>query len=61
MSERFLTVQQVAETLSVHPNTVRRWLNERRLKGVRLGGTKSGWRITESDLGEFMQNLKKAS
>jgi len=35
--ERLLTLQQVAEYLSVSPKTVRRWLSGKRLPHVRLG------------------------
>ena len=45
-----LTVRQVAERLQVHIITVQRWLRAGKLRGVRLGGTKAGWRIPESEL-----------
>jgi excisionase family DNA binding protein len=49
-----LTVEQVAERLQVHPETVRRWLRGGRLKGVRLGGSKLGYRISEDELARFI-------
>ena len=49
-----LTVKQVAERLQVHANTVRRWLEERQLRGVRLG-TRAGWRVRESELQRFLK------
>jgi excisionase family DNA binding protein len=52
--ERMLTVKQVAERLQVHANTVRRWLDERELRGVKLGG-KAGWRVRESELRRFLK------
>ena len=48
--ERALTVAQVAERLATRPETVRRWLRDGRLRGVRLGGRKTGWRIPESEV-----------
>ena len=61
MEDRMLTVQDVAERLQVNANTVRRWLLAGKLAGVRLGGSKTGWRIAESDLREFVEQAKKAS
>ena len=48
--ERLLTVPEVAERMRVTAETVRRWLREKRLRGVRVGGTKTGWRIPESEM-----------
>lgn len=44
--ERMYTVKEVAERLRLHPQTVREWLRDGTLVGVRLGGTKAGWRIS---------------
>jgi excisionase family DNA binding protein len=52
--ERMLTVQEVVARLRVHPNTVRRWLAAGELKGARLGGTKAGWRIPESEVERYV-------
>jgi excisionase family DNA binding protein len=48
MSDRMLTPEEVAERLAVTPNTVRGWLREGTLRGVKLG--KRVWRINENDL-----------
>jgi excisionase family DNA binding protein len=48
MVEKMLTPEEVAMRLSVTPNTVRTWLREGSLKGVKLG--KRIWRIKEADL-----------
>jgi excisionase family DNA binding protein len=50
MSSPFLTVEQAAERLSLHPKTVRRFIREGRLKATRIG---KAYRILESDLAEF--------
>lgn len=44
----WLTVEQVSKELSIHPSTVRLWLSQGRLTGVRVGGRK--WRIRRSAL-----------
>ena len=54
--EEMLTVADVAERLKVPPATVRRWLRDGRLRGVRLGGTKLGYRVRASDLEQFLQD-----
>ncbi len=54
--EAMLTVADVAARLKVPPATVRRWLRDGRLRGVRLGGTKLGYRIRASDLERFIQD-----
>src|SRR5579872_832653 len=35
--ERYLTVPQAAQILSVHPSTIRRWIDQGRLPAYRLG------------------------
>jgi len=37
VAEQFITVQQAAEQLQVHPQTVRVWLREGKLKGRLIG------------------------
>ena len=50
--EKLYTIMQVAEMFSVHPNTVRRWIKQGKLKTIKLEvGTE---RITESELRVFM-------
>ena len=53
--DRWLNVEQVAETLQVHIDTVRLWLREGRLKGSLLS-RRAGWRVRESDLDAFMED-----
>jgi excisionase family DNA binding protein len=53
MDERWYTVEQIATTLQVHEQTVRRWLRERALAGRYFGG-KTGWRVRQSDLEAFL-------
>lgn len=47
-SEPYLTVAQAAEQLSVHPSTIRRWIDRGRLPAYRLGEKRIG--VRPSDL-----------
>lgn len=49
MTENWLTVEQVAERIQLHPDTVRIWLRTGRLKGTKLS-RRAGYRIPESEL-----------
>ena len=49
MAELFLTPEQVAVRLQLHPETIRRQLKAGRLRGVRRGRM---WRVPESALAE---------
>ena len=50
MAERLLRVAEVASRLDMHEETVRVWLRDGKLRGVRMGGDKLGWRIPESEI-----------
>jgi excisionase family DNA binding protein len=49
-----LTVREVAERLRASEKTVRRWLKEGKLRGVRPGGTRLGWRIPEEEVARLL-------
>ena len=53
--ERMYTVPEVAERLRLHPQTVREWLRIGKIQGVRLGGTKAGWRIPDSEVARVLR------
>ncbi len=53
--QRLLTVREVAERLRASPETVRRWLRRGKLRGFQPGGTKLGYRVSESELQRFLQ------
>lgn len=53
--EKLFTPEQAAEYLQISPKTVRAYLREKKLKGVKLG---KEWRIKQSALKEFVDNLK---
>jgi excisionase family DNA binding protein len=48
MPDELLTVPEAAQRLKVNAETVRRWLREGVLTGVKLG--KRQWRVRTSDL-----------
>ncbi|MFA5947732.1 MAG: helix-turn-helix domain-containing protein [Candidatus Gracilibacteria bacterium] len=52
MIEKFLTTEQVADILQVHPFTILKFLKSGRLKGLKLGRV---YRIKESDVHDFLE------
>jgi excisionase family DNA binding protein len=52
--ERLFTVQELVDKLQVHENTILNWLKRGELRGIRLGGSKAGWRIRASELERFL-------
>jgi excisionase family DNA binding protein len=53
MSVELLTIEQVAERLQLHPDTIRRYIRERKLPGVRISATVV--RVKKSDLDKFIE------
>jgi len=49
MPERFITVQDAAEQLQVHPQTVRVWLREGKLRGIERLLSPSPYEAPRSD------------
>lgn len=49
----YLTVEQVAENLSVSPRFVYDELRRKNLRGIKLSG-KAGWRVTPDDLETYV-------
>ncbi|MBC7341606.1 MAG: helix-turn-helix domain-containing protein [Clostridia bacterium] len=56
MAERLLTPEEVADRLIVSPKTIRDWLREGKLKGIKTGKL---WRIRECDLETFLGEERK--
>jgi len=52
MEEKFLTTDQVAQILQVHPFTILKFLKDGKLNGVKLGRV---YRIKQSDVEEFIE------
>lgn len=55
-----LTVDDVAKELAVHPDTVRKWIRNRELEAINLGGP-AGYRIRRSALDRFMRERNTTS
>jgi excisionase family DNA binding protein len=53
--EQLLTVDEVAERLQIHPETIRRWLREGRLEGYRIS-RKGGWRIRPQAVTDMLES-----
>ena len=49
-----LTIQQAAEVLGVHPNTLRNWDNKGFLKAIRLG-SRGDRRYRKSDIEKLLK------
>lgn len=47
-----LTINQVAETIGVEPQTVRAWIKKGKLSGVKLPG--GDWRIRDTHLENWL-------
>jgi excisionase family DNA binding protein len=56
--EKLLTPEEAAERLAVSPKSIREWLRQGKLKGVRAGRL---WRIRERDLEAFLDPVLHAS
>lgn len=51
--EHYHTIEEIADLLRVHVQTVRRWINEGELRAVALG-RRAGFRVRASDLEAFL-------
>jgi excisionase family DNA binding protein len=59
MNDAMLTVSDVAARLKVPEQSVRRWLRDGRMEGIRLGGTKAGWRIEPEAVERFLDQARQ--
>lgn len=50
MTEQTYTVKEVAALMQVHTLTVIRWIGKGLVKGHKVGGKKSHWRVSQSEL-----------
>lgn len=57
-TDTLLSVKQVAFILKLHPLTIRRYIHEKKLKAVKVGGS---IRINESDLQDFQKDVTPPS
>jgi excisionase family DNA binding protein len=53
--DRRLTVDEAAEQLGVHPQTLRRWLRDEQIQGTMLS-RQAGYRIKRSEVEFILEN-----
>jgi excisionase family DNA binding protein len=53
ISSKLLAVQEVADLLNVHPNTVRQWSDQGLIKSYRIG-PRGDRRFRQEDIMEFL-------
>lgn len=51
----FLTVSQIAKRLSMSPQTVRTWIEEGMLRGIRV---RKVWRVPRADFEQLLASLE---
>ena len=61
MNGKLLSLEQVADHLGVHRDTVYKLVRSGRLPALQLGGRKAGWRVSEEDLLAFIAEGKSAT
>ncbi len=54
--EQLLTVEDVADRLQIHPETIRRWLREGRLDGYRIS-RRGGWRVRPESVEKMLDEM----
>jgi excisionase family DNA binding protein len=59
MTEKLLSPDSVAKLLDVSPATVRIWLRNGTLKGLKVGAGRL-WRVSETDIEEFLSRLEQS-
>jgi len=59
MEDALLTVDQAAEKLQMHPDTVRRLLREKTLPGVKMGPRQ--WRVPVAALQKYVTDRMNTS
>jgi len=57
VSKAWYTVQQIANHLEVHEQTVRRWIKEGALRAYAFGD-RAGYRVSAEDLAAFMDRRR---
>ena len=53
---KLYTISEVAERFKVNPRTVMNWIREGDLKAYAVGNTESVIRISESQIGDYLEN-----
>lgn len=58
--QELYTVQEVADLMRVHPETILRHIRQKKLKAIRYGA-RAGYRITKQALEEYKNLLSRAA
>lgn len=58
MEQEYLTIDTVADTLGVHPKTIRRYISSGKLSAQKIGGS---WRIHPESIQQYISSCEKAS
>jgi len=53
--DEFLTIDEIAKKLKLHPATITKYIREGKLMALKFGRV---WRVTEEDLKEFIKKSK---
>lgn len=61
MADELLTVAEVAARLKLGEETIRVWLREGRIQGIRLSTRRAGWRIPDSEVERMIEEGKAAA
>lgn len=57
--ERLFTVAEIAKHIGTQEQTIRAWLKAGRIRGLRPGGDKIGWRVRASEFERFLQESER--
>lgn len=56
MEKEFLSIDEFAKLLSLHPNTIRKSIKTGRINAFRIGsGKKAAWRIAKSEINRIAE------
>jgi excisionase family DNA binding protein len=59
LADELLTIDEVAAVLKLHPDTIRRYIREKKLKSTRVGST--AIRVRRSELDRFIREGEEDS
>lgn len=53
------TIKDIAERLNVSAKTIRRWLQDGKIDGFRIGGSRARWRIPASAFSAYLEKQRR--
>lgn len=57
MDEQYFTVEQIAERLQYHKETIRQEIRSGRLRAVRIPPGRGEYRVSGTDLADYLRNM----